>query len=82
MTMRSILEAFASDGRSAFRVTDQIFAGIITALRRDLRFAEIPLREFELIFASVRADVEHQRVHELRDRVHLDDVDVADGAES
>ena len=54
---------------------------MVVALRRDRRFAGIPLREFELLFADVRTEAERRLFNELHDRVHLDDVDVVDGVE-
>jgi hypothetical protein len=79
MTLRDELEPFAADGREAFRILEIIFDSIVAALRRDQRFTNIPLREFELLFADARTDAERRLFVELRDRVHLDDVDVIDG---
>lgn len=79
MTFRDELEAFASDGREASHITEELFDAIVVALRRDPRFAGIPLRDFELLLADVHADAERRSFNQLRDRVHLDDVDVVDG---
>ena len=81
MTLRYELEPFASTGCEAARIIDELFNNIITALRRDQRFAEIRLQELELIFADPRADAEQRLFDELRDRVQLDDVDTVDGVE-
>ena len=79
MTLRRKLEAFASDGREAVRIVEELFDAVVVALRRDPRFAGILLREFDQIFADVRADAEQRLFDQLIDRVHLDDV--ADGDE-
>jgi hypothetical protein len=60
MTLRHELEPFASTGREAARIVDELFNKIIAALRRDRRFAEIRLQELELIFADPRADAEQR----------------------
>ena len=52
MTLRHELEPFASSGDEAFRITDDLFTGIITALRRDRRFADMRLQEFELLMEN------------------------------
>ena len=79
MTLRDELEPFASSGREAFRIAENLLDSIVAVLRRDRRFANISLREFELLFADPRADMERHLFDQLRDRVHLDDVDVVDG---
>ena len=81
MTLRYELEPFASTGREAALILDELFNNIIAALRRDRRFAEIRLQELELIFADPRADAEQRLFDELRDRVQLGDVDTVGGAE-
>jgi hypothetical protein len=81
MTLRDELEAFASSGREAAHIVEELFDAIVVALRRDRRFAGIPLREFELLLADVYAEAERRLFNELRDRVHLDHVDVVDGIE-
>ena len=45
------------------------------------RFADTRQQELELLLADAQADAERRLFNELRDRVHLDDVDVVDGAE-
>lgn len=75
MTLRRELEAFASDGREAFAFLSDLFDKVIASLRRDQRFSHIRLQEFELLLADIRADAERWLFDELRDRVHLDDVD-------
>ena len=80
MTLRHELEPFASNGREAFGIVESLFAEIVAALRRDQRFTDVRLQELELLFADARADAERRLFNELRDRVHLDDVDVVDGA--
>jgi len=71
---RKLLEPFASDGREAVRIVEELFDAVVVALRRDPRFAGILLREFDQIFADVRADAEQRLFDQLIDRVHLDDV--------
>jgi hypothetical protein len=75
MTLRYELEPFAHSGREAFAIVESLFAEIIASLRRDRRFAATPASELELLLADIRADVEQRLFNELRDRVHLDDVD-------
>jgi hypothetical protein len=81
LTLRYELEPFASTGREAARIVDELFNNIIAAPRRDRRLAEIRLQELELIFADPRADAEQRLFDGLRDRVHPDDVDTVDGVE-
>lgn len=78
MTLRDKLEAYASSGREASHFAEELFDAIVVALRRDRRFAGIPLREFELLLADAHADIERRLFDALRDRVHLDDVDGAE----
>jgi hypothetical protein len=78
MTLRHELEVFASNGGEAGHIVEELFDAIFVALRRDPRFAGIPLREFELLLADVHADAERRLFDKLPDRVHLDDVDVFD----
>jgi hypothetical protein len=78
-TLRHELESFAATGREAFRIIETLFDGIVTALRRDQRFANISLRELELLLADKRCEAEQHLFAELRDRVHLDDVDYVNG---
>jgi hypothetical protein len=79
MTLRDRLEAHAHSGREASPIVEDLFGAIVVALRRDQRFAGIPLREFDLLFADARADAERRLFNKLRDRVHLDDVDYVNG---
>lgn len=79
MTLRRELEPFASTGREASRIIEEIFDAVVVALRRDPQFAGIPLNEFELLFADIHADAERRLFNELRDTVHLDCVDTVDG---
>lgn len=79
MTLRDELEAFASNGREAAHLVEEILDAAVVALRRDPRFAGIPLRDFELLLADVHADAERRLFNKLRDRVHLDCVDIVDG---
>jgi hypothetical protein len=81
MTLRDELEPFASNGREAFRIVENVFDGIVAAIRRDPRLAEMKMQGLELLFADVRAETERCLFDELRDRVHLDAVDVVDGVE-
>jgi hypothetical protein len=81
MTLRCELEPFASDGREAAHFVEELFDAIVVALRRDPRFAGIPLREFELLLADIRADAERRLFDQLNGRVHHDDVDTVDGVE-
>jgi hypothetical protein len=79
MTLRDELEPFASNGREASHLVEELFESIVVALRRDPRFAGIPLRDFELLLADVHADAERRLFNRLRDHVHLDAVDIVDG---
>jgi hypothetical protein len=79
MTLRHELEPFASTGREAAHIVEETFDAVVVALRRDQRFAGIPLREFELLFAELRNEAERRLFNELCDRVHLDHVDIVDG---
>jgi hypothetical protein len=81
MTLRSELECFASDGREAARIIEDFIDAVVMALRRDQRFTNIPLSEFELLFADVHADAERRLFDELRDRIHLDHIDYVVGDE-
>ena len=78
---RDELEPFASTGREAAGIVDMFFDAAVASLRRDQRFAMVRLSEFDLLLADVRRDAERQLFNDLRDKVHLDDVDVVDGAE-
>jgi hypothetical protein len=79
MTLRYELEPFASSGREASGIVESLFAKIIAALRLDPRFTNVRLQELELLFADARTDVEQRLFDELRDSVHLDDVDYVNG---
>jgi hypothetical protein len=79
MNLRDELETFASSGREASRIVEEVFDAIVVALRRDRRFAAIPLRDFELLLADAHTDAEQRLFNELRDRVHLDDIDYVNG---
>jgi hypothetical protein len=79
MTLRHELEPFASTGREASHIVEELLDAIVVALRRDRRFAGIPLREFDLLFADVHTDAERRLFNALVGRVHLDDIDVVDG---
>jgi hypothetical protein len=78
-SIRHELEPFASNGGEAFEIIDSLVAEIVAALRRDQRFAAMRLQELELLFADARADAERRLFNELRDHVHLDDVDYVNG---
>jgi hypothetical protein len=80
-SLRYELEPFASTGREASHIVEELFDAIIVTLRRDRRFAGVPLRDFDLLLADVHADAERRLSNQLRDRVHLDDVDFVDGVE-
>jgi hypothetical protein len=79
MTLRYELEPFASTGRESAHLVQELFDAIVVALRRDRRFAGVPLCEFELLLADVYVAAERQLFERLRDRVHLDDVDYVNG---
>ena len=81
MTLRAELEPFANSGHEAFRIVENLFAGIVAALRRDQRFAQIQHFELELLFADARAEAERRLFNELKNRVHVDAVDLVDGVE-
>jgi hypothetical protein len=61
MTMRDELEPFASNGREAFKIIDSLFAGIVAALRRDQRFADLRLQDLELLFAELATAAQRVR---------------------
>jgi hypothetical protein len=71
---RARLIDYASDGRRAYPIAEEIFAGIITALRRDLRFRAVAFDALELLLADARREAEIKLVRELRDRIHIDDI--------
>ena len=81
MSLRDELEPFANSGREASRIVEELFDAVVVALRRDQRFTGIPLRDFDLMFADAYGAAERRLFNELRDRVHLDDVDVVDEVE-
>jgi hypothetical protein len=70
------LAAWASDGREAQNITDEVFDRIVCALRRDARFGNIPAAEFELLFADAARDLEAELFGALRGHVHLDDAGI------
>jgi hypothetical protein len=72
MTLRDELEPFASTGREAFRIVENLLDAVVAALSR------IRQQELELLFADARGEAEQRLFDELRDRVHLDDVDGVD----
>jgi hypothetical protein len=78
-SLRQELQPFASSGREASRLVEEICDGIVVALRRDPRFAGISLREYDLILADVRKVFERRLFNELANRIHLDFLDHIDG---
>ncbi len=74
MSLRKKFETYASDGRRAYNITDALVASFIAALRRDPRFRDVTVSEFELLFRDTRVAAEKELVRELRDRIHLDDL--------
>jgi hypothetical protein len=81
ISLRHELEPFASTGREARRLVEEIVDAIVVALRRDPRFTGIALAEFELLLADVRQEFERRLFNQLVDRVHLDAIDIVDGVE-
>jgi hypothetical protein len=79
VTLRFELEPFASTGREAPRLVEEWFDLIVVSLRRDRRFAGIPLHDFELLLADAHTHIEQCLFDRLKGRVSLDDVDVVDG---
>ena len=75
LTLRDRLATFATDGRGAYKIADALVDGIIAALRRDPRFSAHSTFEIELVLADARTDVARRLVRELRDRVHVADID-------
>jgi hypothetical protein len=69
------LRDYASDGRRAYGIVGTVFARIIRTLRRDPRFSTVPIFDLELLLADVRVEAERQLVRELRDRIHVDDIE-------
>jgi hypothetical protein len=74
MSLRKKLEAHASVGRRAYKIVDALFAGIIAALRRDPRFGAVTVSDLDLLLRDPHIAAEKELMHELRDRVHLDDL--------
>jgi hypothetical protein len=72
-----LLQARASTGRDAFRITERLFAKIIAKLRRDPRFAGVSQFEFELLLADVSSEAETVLFAEMCDRVRLADAEHA-----
>lgn len=63
-------DAFSQRGENAHEnAAPRKLRAIVWLLRRDRRFSGIPLREFELLFADVHADIERRLFDALRDRV-------------
>jgi hypothetical protein len=79
MSLRRKLEPFAASGRKVFRITRSLFDAIVATLRRDQRFAGIKPHELDLLLADLRRETEQRLFSEIRNRVHMDDVDVFDG---
>jgi hypothetical protein len=78
MTIRAIrddLAAWASDGRNAYTLVDDLWTRILAALRRDPRFAGMKVLDFELVTARVRADAEEELFDALHKRLHLEDAE-------
>jgi hypothetical protein len=76
MNIRDLLYDFCSTGREAYALTDSAITRFIAALRRDSRFREISFAEFDLLLAEPRARIEEDIFHALRDRVHIDDIEI------
>jgi hypothetical protein len=72
-----LLEARASSGRDAFRISENTFTKIITVLQRDPRFAGITRFELELMLINQCREFEEILFNEMRDRIHLDDAEDA-----
>jgi hypothetical protein len=72
---RRQLEMYASSGREAYGIIDDLFVAVFGALHKDARFATVRLQEFELLLANVRADAKRRLFDQLHNRVHFDDVD-------
>lgn len=49
---------------------------IITALQRDPRFRNVSFAEFDLLLRDARICTEDEIAHVLRDRVHIDDIEI------
>lgn len=76
MNIRDLLYDFASTGREAYALTDKALTRIVTALQRDSRFRNVKPSEFDLILADARTSIENDIANVLRDRVHIDDVEI------
>ena len=72
-----LLQAKACDGRNASEIVENMFAKIIATLRRDPRFTNIPVFEFELMFADVRNEAETALFNETYAQVSLDEAEDA-----
>jgi hypothetical protein len=67
---------YASDGRKAFPISRALFDNIVATLCRSPRIrAAVPATDLELMLADVRRDFEKLLVHELRNRIHVDDLE-------
>jgi hypothetical protein len=74
--IRDLLYDFASTGRESYALTDKALTHIVTALRRDSRFRNVTPSEFDLMLADARTSIENDITNILRDRVHIDDVEI------
>jgi len=74
--IRDLLYDFARTGRESYALTDKALTRIITALQRDPRFRNIKISEFDLILADARVSIENDIANTLRNRVHIDDVEI------
>jgi hypothetical protein len=74
LNLRDRLTTYASDGRTAYKIVGALFDNIISRLRRDPRFRAVSVFDLELLLADARVNAERQVMHELKDRIHLDDI--------
>jgi hypothetical protein len=74
LNLRDRLTTYASDGRTAYKSVGALFDNIISRLRRDPRFRAVSVFDLELLLADARVNAERQVMHELKDRIHLDDI--------
>jgi hypothetical protein len=74
MTRRYI--DYASDGRQAYPITDEIFTAIVRALLRDPGIRSVTtFDDLELLLADDHRDAERKLVCALRGRVRLEDLE-------
>jgi hypothetical protein len=75
VSLRDRILSLASDGKRAFPIIGALTTAYIRALRKDPRFCAVPFDDLELLLADEQAEAERKLVCELRDRVHVEDLE-------